>query len=314
MGAPLPSILFDMTVPKIGDFILLTPTLQAVQKIYPRSLIIVPEPLRGLYAREKVLKNMIGPSDVIGTTDEIIDLTYPLLEFTPARAAKVFDKDCFDQAIHVSVMYHQALRRILPLLPETFEAKPFLQIDADVERLSGFNLKPFTYFTVHTGSDFAPKNWGDDNFESVILKAAEEFPDIPCVGLFGPQDNDIFTTQAAPPTFRSLRTNMEGVADILAGSLFHIDNDSGINHLAGAMNTPSISVWGFTGPGTWGALGDQHFTFWGGPSCADHCGGAKSFSCQNRVCIKSIVPADLLEAVRDIVGNYNLVAGDSLGN
>jgi len=298
-------VLFDMTIPKIGDFILLTPSLQLAEKIYPDTAVVVPEPLRDLYARENVFAHQILPEDGEWAC-EVIDLTYPLLKFEPRRPSRCFDKDLFESPQHVTELYYQALRRFLPALPEGFHAKPFLEIDADEARLATFALKPFTYYTLHTGSDFAPKNWGDRNYEELIGSLAREFPELQAVGLFGPQDRDLFQNGKAPENYRALRTDLLGVADILAGSLFHVDNDSGINHLAGALNTPSISVWGFTGPGTWGALGEQQFTFWGGPACAEHCGGAQARTCTAKICLQSIRPTDLVEAAREILANYNL--------
>jgi ADP-heptose:LPS heptosyltransferase len=301
-------LLFDMTIPKIGDFILLTPALRAAQKWYPDSRVVVPPPLKNLYGREGILNNVCNPEVPQFPDERVVDLSFPLLHFRPRPGADVLDRSLFAATEHVSVIYYRALRKILTDLPEEFSADPFLAIDADVDRLRRFRLKPFSYCTIHSGSDFAPKNWGDEKFEDLIRAIAAEWPDLQVVGLFGPRDEELFRGKKAPSQYRGLRTSLENVADVLAGGLFHVDNDSGINHLAGALNTPSISVWGFTGPGTWGAIGEPHYTFWGGPSCADHCGGARAESCEHRSCLKSIQPADLMEAVREILMNYDLEA------
>ena len=48
------------------------------------------------------------------------------------------------------------------------------------------------------------------------------------------------------------KTELKDLPGIVAQSMLHIGNDSGIMHLAGCLGTPTVSVWGGSDPNLYG--------------------------------------------------------------
>lgn len=303
-------VLITMTHQKIGDFIMLTPHLQCVSLARGKKVLIgVPDILYDFYIENNFFQNMIRVSELKNISksefQRIIDLTYPLIP--EKKVPPEYDglsPEPFNLPQHVSVSYSQALNQFFSEVDPAFQAKPFIDLDIDLNILNRISIEPFQYFTVHPGSDFAPKNWPLENFENTIELIYEEFPNLKCVALIGPSDKLLFQHKDAPSQFINIELPFKEMAHVLAGSAFHIDNDSGIHHLAGALDVPTISVWGPTGPGTWGSMTQKNFIHWGGPNCSEHCGGLKMSQCSDRICLSSVKPLELLASIRKILASY----------
>lgn len=298
-------LLILMTHMKIGDFLILTPHLQYLQRIYPKWMIAVPDTLWELYSEQKLFHRQISSKDVIGylwPSTQILDLSYPLIKDKVLPKNHFFlNGKYFKKPQHSSVSYTESLHEYFPELPLDFAAKPFLDFVIDQKVLDKQNLKPMRYFTVHSGSDFSAKNWAPENFETTVEMALKRFPEYKCVSIVGPQDDELFKAKPKPENFISFKSSLRDVAHVLSGSLFHIDNDSGIHHLAGVLDVPSITIFGPTGPGTWKSLTPHNFIHWGGPACAHHCEGTKMTVCPDKVCLSSIKPEQVLVSATRIL-------------
>lgn len=312
---PAESALVVMSHTKLGDFLLLTPHLRRIQHHYSDVTVAVPDLLMELYREKQVLPHFVAMSEVAGQIADparkpykhIVNLTYPLLkeaEELPPHHLRL-NAGCFLKPRHVFQSYGEALHEIFPHytdIPE--EPSAFLSDAVCAATMRRYDLKPYMYFTVHAGSDFAPKNWDSANFEDSVRILLDRHQHLTCVSLVGPQDEELFRGAPPPERFVSLRLPLRETAAVLASSLFHIDNDSGVNHLAGALDVPSISVFGPTAPGTWASMAQMNFVHWGGPNCAEHCEGARMRECADRVCLNSVRPADLAFSADRILRNY----------
>lgn len=303
--------LLMMSEVKLGDFLLLTPCLRELQRVRPGIAIAVPDMLWDLFEQTRLLENRVRASEVDFFLAErrpwpaVLNLTYPLLEtHLISIDQKTLNRDPFFRHQHVTQSYAEALREHFPEMPTDFKAAPYLDLQADEAICHELGLEPFHYFTVHSGSDFAPKNWDARNFERVIELLLADHPGLQAVGLVGPQDEPLFQNRKAPTRFQSVRTDLKKVAGLMAGSLFHVDNDSGIHHLAGAMDVPSITVFGPTPPGTWSSLTSKNFIHWGGPNCFPECRGRGVMHCQERFCLSSVTPSDLVTSAKTILAHY----------
>lgn len=82
----------------------------------------------------------------------------------------------------------------------------------------------------------------------------------------------------------------------MASAVFHIGNDAGITHVAGAFNVPTVGIYGPTGPGSWGSFSEQNEIVWGKPgNCTLKCNYDVIINCEDRVCLSSISPKKVLE-------------------
>ncbi len=302
-----------MSYIKLGDFILLTPSLKEIQKHYPCVVVAVPDLLWDLYEELEIFERSIPALQAedfrssFNVKPVVLDLTYPLLldRISISDDHLHLDAEVFSELIHSTKAYQKALIFYFPDLSLDFEAIPFIDINPAPKILAKYDLTPFKYFTVHSGSDFQPKNWSPKSFETTIEIILERYPELVCVSLVGPQDHELFELNPMPKNLKIIRTDLRELAHLLAGSLFHVDNDSGVHHLAGAIDVPSITVFGPTGPGTWSSITKRNFIHWGGAHCPNHCGGSKMIECEEKICLTSVKPAFLVESAEKILRAYN---------
>ena len=303
-------VLILMSVIKLGDFLIMTPLLQEIQKTNSFVTIAVPDLIFKLYQERKIFPYFINSKDVenfvhkSNSNIQVLDLTFPLIDFKIPQNYLRLKKELFKKKQHVFYNYKDAFEEIFRMkFSDDLSADPFLEFNSDESILNQFSLKQFNYFTIHAGSNFQDKNWDAKNFEQTILEILAHNPRLKCVSLVGPSDEELFKNRNIE-RFQTIKTDLQKVSHILSGSLFHIDNDSGIHHLAGALNVPSITVFGPTGPGTWASLTPINFIHWGGSACANYCGGLKMTECKNKVCLSSVTVKSVVGSAKTILSQY----------
>lgn len=308
-------VLIVMSHIKLGDFILVAPHLKLLMQLRPNVFVAVPSVLFELFNSLNFFPNTVSAADVSNFLNEnsfknpfVLDLTYPLIDNIKVpnentQLSKVF----FQKQQHSTLSYSQALNEYFNEFPANFKPTPYMEFEIDDRLLMSLNLEPFSFFTVHSGSDFAPKNWPAEKYEDLLLSIFKQYPDLKCLEIIGPSDVPLFKGKDVPTQLKSVSTSLKNVASLLSGSLFHIDNDSGIHHLSGALDVPTISLWGPTGPGTWSSLSSKNFIHWGGPNCIEHCGGSKMTTCIEKICLTSIQIKEVLASVENILSFYKPV-------
>jgi ADP-heptose:LPS heptosyltransferase len=272
---------------KVGDFILATPSLRLLDKFVPNIAFGVPDVLLELYTHHAIFKNVMAQSKLGPLDDrEVIDLSYPTLRFKKMPLHwKRLPRKPFLLPQSSAKAYHEALRTIFHQLPEVFEPAPFLETEAEADFLEKMGLSPFKYFTFHPGSGAQHKNWPMKNYVSVVRELLQKFPGLTPVALLGPSEKNISFDDTREIV--QLRTDLLSVSKVLAGSLFHLDNDSGIHHLAGAMDVPTITVFGTSAPGHWASLSKRNYLVWAGVNN-----------------INSILPDDVVKPAIQIMSQY----------
>ena len=309
-------MLILMSLAKLGDFLLLTPHLREIQKMYPNVIIAVPDLLLELYQEQNIFANYIGAKDVdqfiLNYQPTILNLSYPLIENLKVPPHHIqLEPEVFKKPQHATDSYTQALQLVFSKFPKEFKAQPFLSFDINHQVLDKYRVEPFHYFTVHSGSDFAPKNWPAEKFEKTVELLLQQHSHLKCISLVGPHDQELFLSRKPLARFQTIHTSLKEAAHLLNGSLFHIDNDSGVHHLAGALDVPSITVFGPTGPGTWSSLTKSNFIHWGGPNCPQHCEGQHMRTCENKVCLNTVEPEHLLASANKILSDYAISSLDT---
>ncbi len=132
------------------------------------------------------------------------------------------------------------------------------------------------------GAAYGPaKRWFPERFAAVSDRLVEGLS--AQVILFGSsedrQTTDLVAKHAHHPLINLAgKTNLkEAIAVISRCSLF-ISNDSGLMHVAGALNIPTIAIFGSTNPVTTSPVGDRSIVIYKGASCSP--------------CLKEICPTD----------------------
>ena len=104
------------------------------------------------------------------------------------------------------------------------------------------------------------------------------------------------------PHVKMFTGGMIEVGDAMAGALFHIGNDAGITHVAGAFNVPSVGIYGPTGPGSWGSFAEHNELIWGKKGVCDiRCNYDVILNCDHKICLNSVTVNRVLEAVYKVL-------------
>ena len=118
------------------------------------------------------------------------------------------------------------------------------------------------FVAIHPGSGGRRKMWPAERFEALAQRL-----DGPVVWLLGP-------AEAEQPALRDIRArvatvveqpSLTALAGILASCRTYVGNDSGVSHLAAALGTPTVAIFGPTDPVVWGPRGER-VALLGGPA------------------------------------------------
>lgn len=91
-------------------------------------------------------------------------------------------------------------------------------------------------------------------------------------------------------------TTLRDLAEIYGRARLVVTTDSGPMHLAAAMGTPAVALFGPTDPRRTGPFGENHVVIRKDLPCSP----CLLKKCERRACMKEITVAEVLEAVRDL--------------
>ncbi|MER8742147.1 lipopolysaccharide heptosyltransferase II [Mesorhizobium sp. M1004] len=156
---------------------------------------------------------------------------------------------------------------------------PRLTVDAgnQKELLARFALQPGKFVAMMPGAEFGPaKRWPSESYAGLAREMmAKGFK----VGLFGSKNDRDVTAEIAAlaPGVVDLagKTRLEDAIDLIAAARLAVSNDSGLMHVAAAVGTPVVAVYGSTSPENTPPLAEQRELIWLHLSCSP---------CHRKVC------------------------------
>jgi ADP-heptose:LPS heptosyltransferase len=250
----------------LGDLLVAVPALRALRKRYPAHRIV-----------------LAGPAalDPLALATGAVDETLPT---TAPDALSWGDRPPPDVAVNlhgVGPQSHRALDATLPRQRIGVRAPGWAGPDwADVARahrhererwcavveafgvcadptdlaLDG-RLRGGGAVVVHPGAGYGAKRWPVDRFAVVAqrLEHADHRVVVTGSGQEEPLAHDV-ARRAGLPAERVLagRTDIAGLMDVVAGAALLVCGDTGIAHLATALGTPSVLLFGPEPPDRWG--------------------------------------------------------------
>ena len=146
----------------------------------------------------------------------------------------------------------QNLREEITILPEEQEwARWYLKkIGFDLERpLVG----------IHPGAGKVKNRWPAENFARAASHLAEEF-DAQIALFYGPNESDLAAAveqKATMPVRRLNDLDLREVAAVFTQLDLYLGNDTGTTHVAAAVGTPLVVVFGPTDPAQWKPWGPE---------------------------------------------------------
>jgi heptosyltransferase-2 len=161
---------------------------------------------------------------------------------------------------------------------------------------------------VNPGASCPSKRWAPKNFAFVCDGLAGAYKTRTII--VSDEGNSEHARQVAEsmryePVNLSGKTSIGELAALLSKCTLFISNDSGPVHIACAVGTPVISIFGRKDPGLspkrWGPIGAGHIVFHKDVGC-DIC---LAHNCRAGFkCLKAITPTEVLEAAKRIIENH----------
>jgi ADP-heptose:LPS heptosyltransferase len=189
--------------------------------------------------------------------------------------------------------------RIIPAPSDRQFAREFFS-----SSLEGEGLAP-TIVAIHPGSGSLKKCWPPGKFAQLATWAQKTLG-ATIVLVLGPADQytvkalDAFISTCKPILAKELP--LSRVAAILERSTVYVGNDSGITHLAAAVGTPTLALFGPTDHRIWGPRNEQTRCLRGICHCAP-CTSQAMAQCSDSSCMESLPIALVRRAVTRLIAH-----------
>ncbi len=164
-----------------------------------------------------------------------------------------------------------------------------------------------TIITVHPGSGGKKKCWPAENFLEFIKVLGEDkrfylyFILGPAEGRELREVSEAFFSGNKIDASVVVGRSVSYIASLLKSASLHLGNDSGITHLASALGTPAIAVFGPTDPAVWGPYGSRTQIITSGYPCSP-CSEEELRRCSAVECLRSLKVDAVVSAARTILG------------
>lgn len=168
--------------------------------------------------------------------------------------------------------------------------------------LSGSGVAPgMPWIAMHVSARWDTKRWPPEHFAATADAVQDErLARVVLIG--GPDDraavDAVISRMQTAPIDLTGQTSPELLPALLTSAALLLTNDSGPMHIAAAMNTPVIALFGPTSPLRTGPYGSVHRVF----TSSIPCSPCFSRTCRNAMpleCLTAIDPKTVVEAVRE---------------
>ncbi len=266
----------------LGDIFFTLPSIYQLQKVsksvtyalHPRIVSFFAKHLDGI---EVVDETVVKLKE--NEYDTVVELgNYPIFDRSVDSIAYITGKKLKQHSIQ---HYLDAVARLHNGISNKKEPFPYFERSTNLRQ---------PYYTIHPGAGFLLKTWPIKNYADLIEELFELFPSLQCKIIIGKEDpNPVEFLSKSYPNIELVTGDLHAVGEAMAGALFHIGNDARITHVAGGFNTPTVGIYGPTGPGSWGSFSENSEIVWGKEgNCSLKCNYNVILNCADRVCLKSI--------------------------
>lgn len=163
---------------------------------------------------------------------------------------------------------------------------------------------------VAPGSGSAKKNWDLARFEEVAREWRGR-RNREAVFLLGPVEDENGSAAALSREFLALRGwSLGKVVALFERARLFLGNDSGVAHLAAAVGTPTVALFGPSDPRVWGPRGDHVRIVRLGVACSP-CDPKALRRCGHRMCLALLHPQSVLEIIEEHIRSTARAVADT---
>jgi heptosyltransferase-3 len=186
-----------------------------------------------------------------------------------------------------------------PPLHYAFHAQAAASVAARLSATSvGLSAGP--YVVVHPAAVMATKRWPADRFAALItwLQQAGFRVVLTC----GPGEDALVSSiqQSTAGVIAMPGLSIPELAELIRAARCYIGNDSGPMHLATAVGTPTVAIWGSSSSVRWHPWGVEHQVVQN-PFACNPCPGYRCLVAETPLCIESVTVAQVERAVQAIL-------------
>jgi ADP-heptose:LPS heptosyltransferase len=163
-------------------------------------------------------------------------------------------------------------------------------------------LRGRPYVVIHPGSIMSTKRWEPQRFAAVARALTTR--ELTVVVTAGPGEES-FAGQVAhdvPATVLLFGLNIPELAELIRGARLYLGNDSGPMHLAAAVGTPVVAVWGSSDSRRWRPWSVESRVVQNPFEC-NPCPGYRCLVANSPLCIESVSVEQVAEAVDQLLGS-----------
>lgn len=192
-------------------------------------------------------------------------------ELGATRSAGFFlpGQACLDPQTFLPYLESESeVRRYLRLMEHLGIPSQGEQLEFPIERrdyqeldmmLHLYALEPGAYICIHAGASVASRCWGSDRFAAVGEMCARMGWQVVLTGSASERAlaDTIAQKMLVPSTNLAGQTSLGVLAALLQSSRLLICNDTGVSHLADALQVPSVVIFSASDPKRWAPLDQQ---------------------------------------------------------
>jgi heptosyltransferase-2 len=267
----------------VGDFVVTLPVVRALRHAMPQAWIeLLGQSSRAVLACHPRYADRVTDMDAVGfhrafqeeghlpaALTEYLQSWTHIVSYVPARhtaLATNLRRVCRGEVIvwtpHPDGSRHitdHLLQAVADWIPAGAEPSPCIYVDAEAETVAErlwqeMGLPSSGVLAVHPGSGGRHKLWPLQGWREVMAWAARQ--GIPGVVICGPAEEERLgerLQQELPPLWHWLRQlTLPQLAAFLARCQVVLGHDSGVSHLAAAVGTTVLALFGPTSPYVWG--------------------------------------------------------------
>lgn len=173
-------------------------------------------------------------------------------------------------------------------------------------RLEQAQLAGRPFAAVHPAAAFDTKQWSTDNFGRVIAELQEK--QLPTVVITGPNQTalvDHLQAMFASPVTAFTNLSLPEVTALLSRARLFVGNDSGIAHIAAAVGSPSVVIFGSSNRAHWGPWATRPAEMVFDELDCQPCHGYFCEKFDQPECIKRVGVERVLAAIERVINESN---------
>ena len=162
------------------------------------------------------------------------------------------------------------------------------------ERLEALRAPSRGYVVLQPTASFSTKQWTEERFVSLIRQLREQTKLPVLVSLpGGPAGRLVERFSRESPVLSGLSSGE--LMALMEGARFYVGNDSGPMHVAAALGTPVVAIFGSSDPRRWHPWRVPQRTLWAGLDCSPchgkWCANPNQLACLTEISVESVLAA-----------------------